>query len=240
MIQKFYDSLLTLAYPQSCQLCEKSVENSSNGVVCSDCWKTTKVFTTQETICHKCSRFLSNKPSDSKTFCHQCDEHYYDLARAIGKYEKGFSASILNLKREPIVARKLQKMFFETFQKTPFQDTTLIIPIPLSKQRFLERGFNQASVLARILAKKTGIKLDEHSLVRTKHSKIHRAGMDKKGRAMSVEKAFEVKREKLIKGENILLVDDVFTSGATASACAKILKKKGADKVYVFTIARTA
>ncbi len=63
--------------------------------------------------------------------------------------------------------------------------------------------------------------------------------MDKKGREMSVEKAFDVKRGKLIKGETILLVDDVFTSGATASMCAKELKKKGADKVYVFTIART-
>ena len=63
--------------------------------------------------------------------------------------------------------------------------------------------------------------------------------MDKKGRALSVEKAFEIKRENFIKGEKILLVDDVFTSGASASMCAKVLKKKGADKVYVFTIART-
>ena len=56
---------------------------------------------------------------------------------------------------------------------------------------------------------------------------------------MSVTKAFEVQREKFVADETILLVDDVFTSGATASMCAKILKKKGASKVYVFTIART-
>ncbi len=103
----------------------------------------------------------------------------------------------------------------------------------------MERGFNQASVLANILAKETKIELDEKSLVRIKHTPIHRAGMDQKGREMSVEKAFEVKREKMVKGKNILLVDDVFTSGATTSMCAKILKKKGADKVFVFTIART-
>ena len=239
MIQELYDSLLTLAYPQSCHICERSVETSYNGIVCQNCWERTKIFTGDETICHKCGRFLSDKQIDFETFCHQCDEDFYDKSRAVGKYGQGLSAAILNLKREPIVAKRLHKLFTEAFYKTPFQDATRIIPIPLSKRRFLERGFNQAAVLARILAKETGIVLDEQSLIRTKHTRIHRAGMDKKGREMSVEKAFEVKREKLIKDEIILLVDDVFTSGATASMCAKILKKKGASKVYVFTIART-
>ncbi|MGI8668620.1 MAG: ComF family protein [Aridibacter sp.] len=239
MFQKFYDSLLTLAYPQSCNVCEKSVEKSSDGVVCRVCWEQTQIFRGDETLCDKCGRFLSDKPTDFKTFCHECDEHFYDAVRAVGKYEKGLAASILNLKREPVVAKYLQKLFVEAFQKTDFQNITKIIPVPLSKRRFLERGHNQAAVLSRILAKETGIILDEHSLIRTKHTPIHRAGMDKKGREMSVEKAFEVKREKLIKGEKILLVDDVFTSGATASMCAKELKKKGADKVYIFTIART-
>jgi predicted amidophosphoribosyltransferase len=67
---------------------------------------------------------------------------------------------------------------------------------------------------------------------------MHRAGMDERGRRESVEKSFEVKNARLIKGEKILLVDDVFTSGATASACAKILKEKGASEVFVLTIAR--
>ncbi len=239
MFQKLYDSLLTLAYPQSCNICEKSVEKSSDGVVCRPCWKATQIFRGAETLCSKCGRFLSDKPSDFKTFCHQCDEHFYDSARAVGKYEKGLAASILHLKREPVVARYLQKLFVEAFQKTDFQDATKIIPVPLSKRRFLERGHNQAAILSNILAKETGIISDEQSLIRTKHTPVHRAGMDKKGREMSVEKAFEVRREKLIKSEIILLVDDVFTSGATVSMCARELKKKGADKVYIFTIART-
>lgn len=240
MIQKFCDSLLTLAYPQSCHICEKSVEDSRHGVVCQNCWKETRIFGGVETICHKCGRFLSDKPTKIKTFCHQCDKHFYDKARAVGKYGHGLSASILNLKRQPVVAKYLQKLLIESFQTTSFQAATRIIPVPLSRRRHFERGFNQASVLARILTKETGIRLDEQSLVRVKHTPVHRAGMDKKGREMSVEKAFEVHREKLIKDEIILLIDDVFTSGATASICAKALKKKGAGKVYVFTIARTA
>ena len=239
MFQTIRNSFLTLAYPQSCNICEKSVEHFKNGVVCESCWKKTHIFRGDEIICHKCGRFLSDKPSELNTLCHQCDEHFYDTARAVGKYGYGLSASIVNLKNEPVIAKQLQDLFIEAFHKTTFQDTTRIIPVPLSKRRFHERGFNQATVLSNLLSSKTGVVLDAHSLIRTKHTQIHRAGMDKKGREMSVAKAFEVTREKLIKDEVILLVDDVFTSGATASMCAKSLKKKGASKVYVFTIART-
>jgi predicted amidophosphoribosyltransferase len=63
--------------------------------------------------------------------------------------------------------------------------------------------------------------------------------MDGKARTASVENAFEVKRLKFIKGAKVLLVDDIFTSGATVSNCAKVLKKSGAEKVYVFTLAKT-
>ena len=114
----------------------------------------------------------------------------------------------------------------------------MIIPVPLSKRRFLERGFNQAEVLAELLAKETALKIDKQSLARKVHTPVHRAAMDRRARELTVENAFEVTRPKLVKGEKILLVDDVFTSGATTSTCAKALKKKGADKVYVLTIAR--
>jgi predicted amidophosphoribosyltransferase len=62
--------------------------------------------------------------------------------------------------------------------------------------------------------------------------------MDRRARELTVENAFEVTRPNFIKGEKILLIDDVFTSGATGSYCAKALKKKGADRVYVLTLAR--
>jgi ComF family protein len=239
MFHKFFDSLLTLAYPQTCQVCENSVENSADGVACRFCWKMTNVFSGAETLCAKCGAFLESKSSNFQTFCHRCDEHFYDSARAVGVYENALAASVLHLKREPFVARNLQKIFFSRFQSSDFQDAALIVPVPLSKKRFLERGFNQAAVLSKIIAKQSDIKLDEQSLVRQVHTPMHRAGMDGKARALSVENAFEVKRPKFIEGAKILLIDDVFTSGATVSNCAKALKKSGATKVYVFTLAKT-
>ncbi|CAN5434520.1 ComF family protein [soil metagenome] len=238
MFHKISDALLSIIYPQSCQICEKSVENSSDGVVCRACWEKTHIFSEVETVCHKCSRFLQHAFSDFQTFCHQCDEDFYDSARAVGLYKNALSASILHLKRAPYVAKHLQNLLISAFENSPFHDADLIVPVPLSKRRFLERGFNQAVVLAQILAKNTRIDLDEQSLVRTLHTPMHRAAMDKKARALTVKNAFEVKRPRLLIGRKILLVDDVFTSGATVSNCAKILKKKGAKAVYVLTVAR--
>ena len=154
MLQKIYDSLLTLVYPQICQVCNDSVENSADGGVCQKCWRKTRIFEGNETLCVKCSAFLQEKPSSFQTFCHRCDEHFYDAARSIGLYENGLAASVIYLKREPFVAKNLQQLFVSAFENSPFQDATLIIPVPLSKKRFLERTFNQAEVLAEILQKK--------------------------------------------------------------------------------------
>ncbi len=239
MFGKIFDSLLTLAYPQTCHICENSVENLADGVACRFCWERTNIFSGAETLCAKCGAYLQLKQSDCQTFCHRCDEHFYDSACAVGIYELALSASVLHLKREPFVAKSLQKLFVSRFQNSDFQDATLIVPVPLSKKRLLERGFNQAAVLSKILVKKMSINLDEQSLVRKIHTPMHRVGMDNKARETSVENAFEVKRPKLLRGENVLLIDDVFTSGATVSSCAKILKENNANKVYVFTLAKT-
>ncbi len=239
MLHKIFDSLLTLAYPQTCGACENSVEDSADGVACSLCWKKTNIFSGAEILCAKCGAFLQAKSSNFQTFCHRCGGHFYDSARAVGIYEHALAASVLHLKREPFIARNLRKLFLLRFQNSDFQDATLIVPVPLSKKRFLERGFNQAAVLSRILAKQSGIKFDERSLVRRTHTPMHRVGMDGKARAASVENAFDVKRPKFIEGAKVLLIDDVFTSGATVSNCAKVLKKSGAEKVYVFTLAKT-
>jgi ComF family protein len=238
MLQKIYDSLLTLAYPQICQVCNDSVENKADGVACRKCWLKTRRFSGGETLCAKCSAFLQPKPSNYQTFCHKCDEHFYEAARAVGLYENALAASVIHLKREPFICKTLTGLFISAFENSPFQDARVIIPVPLSKRRFLERGFNQAEVLAESLSKELNLKIDKQSLARKVHTPLHRAAMDRRARALTVENAFEVARPKLVQGERILLIDDVFTSGATSSFCAKALKKKGADKVYVLTIAR--
>ncbi|HVF86613.1 MAG TPA: hypothetical protein VM866_03445, partial [Pyrinomonadaceae bacterium] len=130
------------------------------------------------------------------------------------------------------------RLLHEAQRRAPLDRATRIIPTPLHEKRERERGFNQAAVLGHTLAALSGLPIDEQSLVRVTGTEHHRAGMDSRGRRESVEEAFEVRRQRLIEGERPLLIDDVFTTGATASACAKALREAGAQEVFVLTAAR--
>lgn len=214
------------------------MESQASGFACEKCWRKTKIFNNREILCQKCGAFLREGFSDYETFCRRCDEDYYDSARAVGIYEKALLVSVLSLKREPYIPTVLENLFQRSFLNSSFQDATRIIPVPLSKKRFAERGFNQADLLAKSLRKVTNLKVDDKTLVRKTHILKHRAGMDRKARNETVKNAFDVISPRVIEGERILLIDDVFTSGATVSNCARVLKEQGADRVYVLTIAR--
>jgi ComF family protein len=154
-------------------------------------------------------------------------------------YEGALRASVLILKREAHLCHRLSELLAALQRRYPLSTATRIIPVPLHAEREKTRGFNQAVVIGRELSRVTSIPLDEVSLVRTHHTHRHRAGMDAKGRRETVNNAFRVSFPALISDERILLVDDVFTTGATASSCANTLLRAGAAEVFVLTLART-
>ncbi len=236
-----YDSALSLVYPRACAVCGACVEARSDGAACAGCWQATRIFSGDETICRKCGAEAAGAVAEeqrAEVFCHRCDEESFTAARACGAYELALRASILSLKREPYVAPRLAHLLLAAKQRPPLDSATLIVPVPLHPSRMRERGFNQAAELGRALAGLTGLKLDEWSLARTLHTERHRAGMDARSRRESVEGAFEVTRPRLIASGRILLIDDVYTTGATVSACAGALKAAGAQDVFVLTLAR--
>ena len=170
--------------------------------------------------------------------CRRCDAEEFTAARACGLYEGALRAVVLSLKREPFVPPRLARMLREAARRAPLDTATLVIPVPLHPARERERGFNQAALLASWAAKGVGLRLDPFSLARVGHSERHRAGMDARARRESVREAFNVTRPRLVRGQSVLLVDDVFTTGATASACARALLDAGARAVFVLTAAR--
>lgn len=119
-----------------------------------------------------------------------------------------------------------------------FGGVTRVVPVPLHKERLRSRGFNQAAVIGRAMSRALAVPFDEVSLVRVTSSEKHRTGLDAKGRRDSVAKAFVVRYPRLVEGEDILLVDDVFTTGATVEACEGALTEAGAKSVMVFALAR--
>jgi len=236
-----YDATLAVLYPQSCAVCGASVDARADGVACETCWNTTQAFSGAETICWKCGVLSLGQIDEQKresVRCRRCDQDSFDAARACGLYEGALRAAVLELKRRAHVPSRLARLLFEASRRHPLNAATLMIPVPLHPERERERGFNQAAVLAHSLAKSTGLRCDEHSLIRSVHTERHRTGMDARARRESVADAFVVKRPRLIKDQTVLLIDDVFTTGATVSSCAEKLKAAGAKDVFVLTIAR--
>ena len=226
----FYDAVLTLAYPQVCVICGRSVEQRRFGVACEACWNKTRIFTDDEEICWKCG-----VPGPT---CGRCESLAFTAARAVGMYEGALRESLLLLKRQPYLPQRVNSLLVAAVMREPLNSSTRVVPVPLHPKRLKARGFNQASIVTRRVSGALKLPLDEVSLVRVTTTEKYRAGMDAKGRRDTVAGAFHVDHPRLVAGENILLVDDVFTTGATVSACAEALVAAGAENVFVLTVGR--
>ena len=242
-IDHAYDAALALVYPQLCAICERNVESRHDGVACAACWAATRLFSSEDMLCWKCGALsLASVPEARRkqVRCGRCENDTYSFARACGSYDGALRASILQLKRQAHVPARLLSFIHEVQRREPLNGADVIVPVPLHESRERERGFNQAAVVARELARVTKLPLDEHSVVRRVQTERHRAGMDAKARRNSVSNAFAVRHDDLILGRRVLLVDDVFTTGATVSACGETLMRAGAGEVLVLTLARAS
>ena len=142
------------------------------------------------------------------------------------------------MKSRPFIPGRVREVIRSHAKGTDLFHADVLVPVPLSVQRQKERGFNQAGTMASVISGYTNTPVDEFSLRRKVHTPMHRGGMDQKAREITVKKAFKVVRPKFIEGKRVLLIDDVLTSGSTASACARVLLDAGASQVNVFTLAR--
>ena len=118
-----------------------------------------------------------------------------------------------------------------------FGPDTVLVPVPLHRRRLWKRGFNQAALLARAVARRSGSTLAVDALVRVKPTRSSQ-GMGRRARADNVRAAFKVARPEAIKGKEIIIIDDVLTTGATVEACARMLLRSGARQVRVLTWTR--
>ena len=239
MFKAAHDSLVSLVWPQACQVCSGIVDSLEDGLSCSTCWNNTQIFDGTEMFCGRCSAVLGPLAAPKPVFCRKCDDYNFERATAVGVYEKALASEIIGLKNNPTLCPRIRALIRNcVHSRLTTGEIDLIVPVPLSKPRMIERGFNQADVIADTVSDITSIPSDKLSLLRRRHTPIHRSGMDQKAREATVAKTFEVVRPNLIRGKNILIVDDVLTSGATTSACAHVLKRVGAGRVTVFTLAR--
>lgn len=240
-VNTFLNGLLAVVYPQACAICQGSVERRQLGIVCERCWRETRLLHGGEVVCWKCGALSLGSVVPEKcesVRCRRCENDTFTAARACGAYEGALRATVLALKREPNISSHLLDLLAKTARRAPLDRASRVVPVPLHPDRQKARGFNQAALIGSALARRIHLPFDDVSLLRTLHSERHRAGMDAAARRETVADAFFVQSPRMIQNEKILLVDDVFTTGATVSACASVLIAAGAEEVLVLTIAR--
>jgi len=187
-------------------------------------------------MCH--APFVNDWPLDEHGVCAACRSGLrgFDRAASFGMYE-GALRSLIHLFKysgmKPL-ARPLAAYLERTISIDEAYDA--VVAVPLYWRKRWSRGFNQAELLARHVAKGRGIPL--MSPLRRKRSTATQAGLASAGRRRNVAGAFVLKSNQNLAGKKILLIDDVMTTGATASACASVLKRGGATSVSLLTLAR--
>jgi ComF family protein len=163
----------------------------------------------------------------------------YGRARAVAHYTGSMRTLVHQLKyADRHDARTLLGRWLVEAGRELLPGTDIIVPVPLSRLRLLLRHFNQAAVLAGELSRQTGVPMDPLSLRRTRFTKSQ-VGMTRDQRRRNIAGAFAVPhhRRAQIAGRNVLLIDDVVTTGATAEACARTLRRAGAARVEVLALA---
>ncbi len=178
-------------------------------------------------------------PLDLEGRCGLCrlELNGYDAAYTFGSYEETLRELIHLFKygRIETLAQPLGEMALAAFPRDERFD--LIVPMAMHWWRRWQRGFNQAEALARVIGKRTGIPVLD--LVRRTRSTSRQAGLTNSARRKNVSGTFAVRQPERLRERRVLLVDDVLTTGATASACAKAMKHAGAVYVAVLAVART-
>lgn len=225
-------SLLSFALPPRCPGCARPVDRDHR--FCASCWQGLRFIAPP--WCARC-----NLPFDydrgEGAWCAHClaDPPRLQGIRAAVAYGPVARRLALKLKYGGRIG--VAGTMATLIARAMPDGVDLLVPVPLHRWRLWSRGFNQAVLIARALSRHTGVPVEVGALVRVRHTAVLR-GLDGKRRRRAVAGAFRVVERRSIEGRAIVLVDDVYTSGATADACARVLLHAGAASVTVACWAR--
>ncbi|UCE18863.1 MAG: ComF family protein [Gemmatimonadota bacterium] len=222
-------------FPPFCLVCEKGLEERDH-LVCGRCWSGFEII--DRPVCEVCGAPL---PKGERR-CPACRGKGFSFSgvRAAYSYSADIRKIIHAFKfgRKISLAKRLGRILaFVLLQDERFRQAECMVAVPLHVSRQRERGYNQSELLAQAVCAELGMKLVKDALVRRKRTKPQTA-LAPRRRTRNVEKAFRVTDASGIVDRKVVLVDDVFTTGATVDACAKALRRAGAVDVVVLTVTR--
>jgi ComF family protein len=242
------ESLFATVFPSDCRLCAAPLVNISRLPVCEECLAAMRpIGIVTCAICGE--RLLSPYIVSSEARCEMCRraEPPFARAAAYGSYERGLRELLHLLKYEGVLpaADVLGRMLGQaiTGLEAAFGDAPiLVVPVPLHRSKLRQRGFNQAELIAQAALKaraRDGSMILNARVLERRRPTQSQTGLTRHQRRENVRGAFAVAKPDEVSGREILVVDDVYTTGTTLSECARILRRAGASKVWVATVART-
>ena len=231
------ERLFQFFIPSQCPCCKRILREEQRGF-CPDCLS--EIRWIKPPFCSICGTPFISEEVDSHP-CSACltKRRYFTMARALGSYEGPLQEAIHRWKYEG--KEYLSVLFAEWMAERLYRywDPDLfdvLIPVPLHKERLRERGFNQALLLVRELSRRTGIPYRKRVLQK-KRPTVPQVKLSGVEREKGVRGAFHLLEKEEVEGKSILLVDDVYTTGATVNECTRVLLGGGAKRVDVLTLA---
>ena len=221
-------------FKRSCNICNK--ENKTTGRICESCLEIIKNHS-RKRKCLKCGRVI---PLEGESFCHDCqtEKFDFDIAASVYIYEGTFKEALLDFKFHGgfYRAKIFGQLMAEAVKKSGIK-ADYIIPVPITFNSIRKRGYNQATEMALCMKHYIKTPIIPGALIK-KRKTAQQSALKPKERRKNIKDAFKVSKLHInkIKGKSILLADDVITTGATASECAKTLKEAGAEAVNVITL----
>lgn len=225
-----------LFLPRRCFACTEPLEGGWPRNICDPCIVEIEELSFEgEPVCPGCALRMKKPRTGSRDpRCRPCRRggRAFDAAASFGRYEGALRSALVRFKEEPAVGEPLGLLAIRAASALPLPD--LIVPVPLHPKRLMKRGFNQSAFLAVSIAEALDVPLIVDALRRTVD--VPKQSVLKKKQRMRAARA-TVEARRPIEG-TVMLVDDVLTTGATAEACAHALRKAGASRVVVVTVAR--
>lgn len=225
--------VINLLYPEVCPVCMEILRKGGSGI-CMSCRK--KLNYIKNPRCLKCGKQID---SEEESFCCDCTKRRHAFVQGIGVwgYTKEISRSIYAFKYHNqrdfarIYAEELYRCCGNIINEWHAQ---VLIPVPLHKDRMRKRGYNQAQLIAKELGRLINLPTDETLLVRNRKTQPQKELNDKE-RVKNLENAFKIQRN-VVEYKKAILVDDIYTTGTTVDACAKVLIAHGVESVYFVTL----
>ena len=233
---RIIDTVLEVLYPKRCPICE-GIVLPKGAFVCEKCYEALQWVNAP--YCMKCGKPMED---ETREYCHDCQNKsfHYEYGYGMWVYDENLRKSMVGFKyknKREYAEFYIHELITHYEEKIRRMNVDVIIPVPIHRRRYRQRGYNQAALLATGLGKALNIHVEEELLLRTRYT-MPQKNLDDKERQKNLKKAFLINRSTKYDyvGKKILLIDDIYTTGSTIEVCTNVLLQAGVSKVYFVSL----